>query len=429
MSTKKSRGPRDRRAQNRGFVVEIHKPDGTYDHTKSFEDPDAAEAYYIAQRAAQAQRVWVSPKDGAITFGDWWAHWYGPAAAALARGTRNRDQSYADSHILPTFATTAIGDIDASMIQRWVAERIEAGYKPATVRKAHGIVSKALKAAVADRLIINNPCDHTSLPKMTPPQPIADDDPDDDEDEGEVQILDYDEIEELGVCLGAYSLAGRLDAYTGLRFGELFGLEVRDVKVERSRLAVRRKIVEAKGAVHFEQFLKTDAGRREVWVPSELMDELAIHVKDKQPRDLVFTAPRGGPVHLSSWRWRFWYPACIKLGRGTVVACTETTTTSCEIPHKKNRVGRQLKRGHYRGLRFHDLRHTAVSLWVFDGRPLFEITKMIGQADSKLIDNRYGHLVTRTTDATNEALNRRIRDARARRAKTDDETPLRPLPE
>ena len=52
-------------------------------------------------------------------------------------------------------------------------------------------------------------------------------------------------------------------AYTGLRFGELVGLDVEDVDVEARRIRVRRSITQVGGKL-VEGNAKSAAGRRSV---------------------------------------------------------------------------------------------------------------------------------------------------------------------
>ena len=82
---------------------------------------------------------------------------------------------------------------------------------------------------------------------------------------------------------------------------------------------------------------KTRAGHRTIPLPRVAAEPLAKHLVTygRKPDDLVFTAPEGGPVQLNVWRRRFWAPAV----RGAGLA----------------------------HLRPHDLRHTAVALWIAAG--------------------------------------------------------------
>ena len=77
---------------------------------------------------------------------------------------------------------------------------------------------------------------------------------------------------------------------------------------------------------------------------------------------------------------------------------------------------------HYEGLRPHDLRHSAVALWIAAGASPKEIATRVGHTSVSVVLDRYGHLLPgteeRVTDALEE-LGRTAADrARDRRAMT-----------
>jgi len=98
------------------------------------------------------------------------------------------------------------------------------------------------------------------------------------------------------------------------------------------------------------------------------------HVSEwcRGPNDLVFPAPSGGPVSLNLWRRRFWRPAVIGAGLTP--------------------------------LRPHDLRHTAVALWIAAGANPFEVKTRAGVKSAAFILDRYGHLFPGSEDRVNDAL-------------------------
>jgi len=55
-------------------------------------------------------------------------------------------------------------------------------------------------------------------------------------------------------------------------------------------------------------------------------------------------------------------------------------------------------------LRHHDLRHTAVSLWIAAGANPVEIKTRAGHASVSTVLDRYGHLLPGETDKVTEAL-------------------------
>jgi integrase len=137
-------------------------------------------------------------------------------------------------------------------------------------------------------------------------------------------------------------------AYTGLRPGELATLSVDRLDLLRRQLRV-------------EEPLKTPSARRTVSFPAFLADELAAHLTSHPGQNrLVFTAPEGGPLRLSLFRRRIWYPA---------------VEASVGLP-----------------MRPHDLRHTHVALLIAAGEDPYVISQRLGHASIRTTYDVYGHL-------------------------------------
>jgi integrase len=127
---------------------------------------------------------------------------------------------------------------------------------------------------------------------------------------------------------------------------------------------------------------KTRAGRRRVPLPRFVADELATHVAGLEPNALVFPAPRGGPVQASLFRRRVWQPAVEAAGLAP--------------------------------LRLHDLRHTAVAMWIAAGASPNEVAARAGHTSTVTVLDRYGHLLPGGEERVTDAL-----DAMARTAHRD----------
>jgi len=95
-------------------------------------------------------------------------------------------------------------------------------------------------------------------------------------------------------------------------------------------------------------------------LPRFVIDELAAHLGDIAGHDLVFPAPEGGPIRASLFRRRTWEPAVTRAGLSP--------------------------------LRPHDLRHTAVALWIAAGASAHEVARAAHTSGSAVLD-RYGHLL------------------------------------
>jgi integrase len=104
---------------------------------------------------------------------------------------------------------------------------------------------------------------------------------------------------------------------------------------------------------------KTAAGVRSVPLPRTVAATLELAVRDLDDDAFVFTGSDGAPIRAGSFRARFWKPAT---DRADLV-----------------------------GLRMHDLRHTAVSLWIAHGASAKQV-RWAGHRSVATVFDRYGHL-------------------------------------
>ncbi|MFN8028263.1 MAG: tyrosine-type recombinase/integrase [Acidimicrobiia bacterium] len=108
-------------------------------------------------------------------------------------------------------------------------------------------------------------------------------------------------------------------------------------------------------------------------VPSVVANELAT-LTDANPdlQTLVFRSPQGAPLRAGLFRQRIWLPA----------------TRSADLE----------------GVRIHDLRHTAVALWIAAGANPKEIAVRAGHSSVVTVLDRYGHLYPEAEDRLSDAL-------------------------
>jgi integrase len=92
-------------------------------------------------------------------------------------------------------------------------------------------------------------------------------------------------------------------------------------------------------------------------------DEVAVHLErfvPPEPDSLLFAGPDGGALRARAWRARHWAPAVAEAGLAP--------------------------------LRPHDLRHTAVALWIAQGASPKQIATWAGLTSVSVVLDRYGHL-------------------------------------
>ena len=172
-----------------------------------------------------------------------------------------------------------------------------------------------------------------------------------------------------------------LGAYCGLRLGEMLALRRSRVDLLHRRIEVVATLYEI-GRELIENPPKTKAGQRSVPLPRVVVDALEQHLAAQPggPDDYLFRAPKGGPVRVAAWRYRAWAPAVNRAGLAP--------------------------------LRAHDLRHTAVALWIAAGASPNEIATRAGHSSVVTVLDRYGHLLPGSGERVTDALDLMAEEAR-----------------
>jgi integrase len=197
-----------------------------------------------------------------------------------------------------------------------------------------------------------------------------------------MRVLDPGQIRNLVAAAPVrYRAMVLFDAYCGLRLGELAGLRRRRVDTGRGEVRVAEIAVEVRGHLTFGA-PKTRAGIRTVPIPRFAATALAEHLTLFVPDDaeaFVFAGPDGGVLRANAWRQRTWTP---------------TTRAAGVAP-----------------LRIHDLRHTAVSLWIAAGASPKQVAVWAGHTSVSVVLDRYGHLFPGNADPVLDQLEQMANDA------------------
>jgi integrase len=321
-------------------------PDGR-ERTRRFDRKGEAEAWLAAQQRAKSTGEWADPRAGRVKFADWTEQWT-DLTVDLRPSTRKRQADLLRTHLLPVFGSTPLARIDHLAVRRWVADLNASDLAPNTVRKMYHLLARILHDATDARLIGINPARGVPLPEVHPQ---------------EMRFLSPAEVARLAETVpDRYRALTLVAAYGGLRFGELAGLRRHRVEVLPGRVRVEDTCIDVAGRLHWGP-PKTKAGRRTVNLPRTVAQVLGEHIgrySHPDPQGLVFTAPEGGPLRCANFRQTVWTPAVREAGLAP--------------------------------LRLHDLRHTAISLWIAAGAHPKEVSVRAGHSSVAFTLDRYGHL-------------------------------------
>jgi len=349
----------DRR--NGHYRVRYRTPDGQ-GRSKSFRKRADADRFAASIEADKARGAFVDPAFGRITLGQFVDDHYRPTMHALELTTKARDESYLRTHVLPAFGRRPLSSIDHASCQQWVNE-LAGRRAPATVVKAAQIMAKVMKTAVRARWIPYNPMADVVLPSVADPEDTY-------LTPAQVATL----AEAMTEVAPRYRVLIWLGCYGGPRIGELLALRWTDLDERRRTMTIARKVVEVSGAGMIEGPTKTKAGRRTLTLPRSVWSEVEQHGERFAGRsDLVITTEAGQQVRANNLRRREWAAAAVAAGLGRYERRPDGTP-------------------HYVGLKFHDMRHTAVSLWVAAGATDLEVAKWAGHRSAAFTKSRYAHL-------------------------------------
>lgn len=368
------------------YQVAYRGPDGK-ERFKNFARKIDARQFVHGVETKKANREWIDPKLARGTLASFIKDHFQPTTLGLAESTRDRDESYIRTHIIPALGSMPVSSIDYAVCQAWVngmttkRKGTVVAAAPATTVKAAQILGKVLRTAVRARWINYNPMTDVELPSV--------DDPDD-------IYLTPAQVEQLADATTNLTMKGRPDArpgaryralvwmgcYSGGRIGELLALRWTDVNFLKRTVTFERKVLELSGRGLVEGRTKTRAGRRQVTLPRRVITELEAHQVAYGGSELIFTGAQGAQVRANQLRQRQWAKAVKAAGLDSV-----------ELPS-----------GTARGLKLHDMRHTAVSLWVAAGATDMEVAKWAGHTSAAFTKSRYAHLFPEHGEALAEKL-------------------------
>ncbi|RZU50673.1 integrase-like protein [Krasilnikovia cinnamomea] len=226
---------------------------------------------------ARARRSRVDPVAGRMHFGDYVSRWY--AVQDLAASTMQNYRRHIEEHLLPTFEAVPVADIVAADVAAWEKSERAAGYAEASIKTWRGTLHLVLADAVEEGLRDYNPATRrrgrgkrAGRSRRRGPEKVV--------------------TSALGVLLLAERVAllsGRDDefvavvllGFTGMRWGELVGLETQFVRPGEVR--VEWQLYELDTGV-WHRCPPKDDSHRTIDLPDWLGAMVSEHVARTRPR-------------------------------------------------------------------------------------------------------------------------------------------------
>ncbi len=286
--------------------------------------------------------------------------WLASKEPNIRHTTYDQYKGHVENHLKPYFRKLKINQVNFDAIESFKAKGLSNGVTPPTLRKVLTTLGAILKYAVRMRYIDFNPASEVEKPRGKSIHNEKD----------EILVFTPEEIRALLDAAGSQKdrTLFMTAVLTGMREGELLGLQWGDIDWVNRQVHVRRTYNHGR---FYEP--KSKAARRKIDLAPELVSTL------KQ-----------------------WKLAC-PIGELDLVFPTEAGTPEDAANMLKRRFFPALRRAKLPKIRFHDLRHTYASLLIDQGENPKYIQTQLGHSSIQLTMDVYGHLMK---DVNQEAATR-----------------------
>ncbi len=315
----------------------------------------------IKFEAVQMKLDQRASNDAGLTLAEWLEQWMRDFLPDVKSGTLVSYECISRNHLIPNLGDIQLSDLKRSDIQRFYNNLRAKGLSPKYIKNIHGCLHRALDEAVQNEYIVKNPSSGCKMPKVVAK---------------EIKPLDLPDQKKLFTSLeGAYYAPLFITAiFTGMRVGELIGLEWDCVDLVNGCIHVNKQLVQTRKKGQVYKFGSLKNGKSRTITPAKyVIDVLSDHRIDQEiekarakdlwnPGDfpnLVFTHPDGS--HLSQPTvWKEFQKILLSAGLG-----------------------------HYR---VHDLRHTFAVNSIIAGDDIKTLQENMGHYSAAFTLDRYGHV-------------------------------------
>lgn len=386
--------------------------------TKSSKDENIVKDWLNEQRLLIGRGQHIEPS--ALTLHDWLVTWVETYSRPNVRQrTYERNKSLIN-HV-EDIGYLPIQKITPVHLQKLYNTMEEEGFSSETRKKVHNLIHSALKQALLNKSLQNNPTDLVKPPRVT---------------REEIQIFTEPEINLILTTAKGFRLysAILLAVTTGMRLGEILGVRWQDIDLTNGQLHVRQnlQLSNEKGII-FEP-PKTEKGKRKIPVPEKTITALREYKKSwsaskiknaslscplcqttskstknkdgtvtytcpecshewVKADDLVFVSTKHTPLHPKNFNIRLWHRILID-AEFAQNDMADFNPQSAKIKRTDMLEKCRLEKEDWQPItfrNFHALRHTYATTLLASGVPIVDVSRVLGHAKVSTTLDIYGH--------------------------------------
>ncbi|MBI4236302.1 MAG: site-specific integrase [Chloroflexi bacterium] len=339
------------------WVASVIQPDGR------------RKSYYARTRQGASQELLKAQKklsDGLplteerVTVGAFLEDWLSNTAERQVRlRTLRRYQEIVRLHLHPAIGHVRLSRLTPSHVEKMMNDGLAAGQSPRSVSHHRAVLRTALNVAMRDGHVVRNVASLAAPPQVP---------------EREFHAMSLTEARALLEAVKGDRLEAlfTVPLAIGLRQGEALGLRWPDVDFASRQLSVRRNLQRIDGEWRFLE-PKTKKSRRTISLPAPIVDALHAH-RTRQLEERL----RAG----AAWEGNKW---------GDLVFTDELGRPLSGF-HALRRLRSLVVAAGLPPMRYHDLRHGAISLMAALGIPPRVAMEIAGHSDIGTTMNIYSHV-------------------------------------
>lgn len=323
----------------------------------------------------------ISPQK--ITISDYLDEWFGIHQKTLQPSTVNGYLNNIEKHIKPVIGKKKLKDLKPSDVQKLYIVLEEKGLSACSIKYVHNVLNTAMKAAVYDKLIGDNPCERVKTPKIKKYHPV---------------LLSIEQIAKLFQYLEdtKYETEIKLACLHGLRRGEVLGIKECDVDFQKHTLSIHQQVTnirlktqdKTECSYYGIKSLKTEKSNRKL--------ELSAESERLIRRRMAWNAYQRkalGDIYNDNGL------LCCKedgsiLSPQTLTDGFKAALKACDLPN----------------MRFHDLRHSYATLCIDLNVPIKVISEALGHSSTAVTAEVYADSISAKKELA-EKISKAIKDA------------------